>query len=453
MKQFISGFLFLFSLLPVINAQPVSLSITNNNLALVREVRTLALKDGINVTFIGNLPDLLDPSSVNVSFDNKSVKIIEQNYNFDLPNPQKLLNEAIGKEIRLIHPEFGNIQGKLLSADQKTLALETIENEIKILSDYSGGQIILDNTFLAEHRSIKGPSLKWSLDADSKSTVKADLFYLTGGLNWRAEYTAILNDDENKMTLTSWVNINNNSGITYDQVKLLLLAGDIHRANIPRPEQSGRILMDMAMEKQTGAAFEAEDVFEYHAYQMERKVTLENMVEKQISFFPPLNIKITKSFNYNYQEDAENISVIITAKNTDANGLGVPLPMGRVRIYKQMGDQRLILGEDNLGHIPVDEDMKIKVGKAFDIKAERTVVEHTREGKNSEKNKIAIEFRNRKSEDVEILVTEPIPRNRDSRIVSSNYKVYRKVADQIEFRIPVQAEKSVSLNYEILYTW
>jgi hypothetical protein len=186
---------------------------------------------------------------------------------------------------------------------------------------------------------------------------------------------------------------------------------------------------------------------------MQRKVTLANMVEKQISFFPPLNIKISKSFNYNYQKDAENIAVIVTAKNTDKNGLGFPLPMGRVRIYKESSAQRLILGEDNIGHIPVDEDMEIKVGNAFDIKAERTIVERTREGKNSEKNQIEIEFRNRKSEDIEILVTEPIPRHRDSRIISSNYKVYRKLADQIEFMIPVQAGESTSLNYEILYTW
>lgn len=453
MKPIKTVFLCVFAVFHFLHAQPVSLSVTNNNLALVQEVRSLSLNGGINNITISDLPDLIDPSSVYVSFDSETAKIFEQSYNFDLPNPQKILNYSIGKEIRLVHPDFGNLQGKLLSADQKTLVVETAENEIRIISDYSGGQIILDNTSLPEKNSITRPSLEWLIDADTKSTVEAKLSYLTGGLTWQAEYSAILDDNENEMTLTSWVVVNNNSGLSFNQVNLLLLAGDIHRVAKPRRGPVNRGLMDLAMEKQTGATFEAEDVFEYHSYQLGRKITLKNMREKQISLFPLLNTKISKSFNYNYQKDPKNISVVVSAKNTNDNGLGFPLPMGRVRIYKEKGDQRLILGEDNIGHIPPNENIDIEVGKAFDIKAERTVTERTREGKNSEKNKIAIEFRNRKKDDIEILITEPIPQHRDSRIVSSNYKVFRKIADRVEFMIPVKAGQSAILNYEILYTW
>ena len=133
--------------------------------------------------------------------------------------------------------------------------------------------------------------------------------------------------------------------------------------------------------------------------------------------------------------------------------MGNPLPSGTVKIYGIDNDQLVILGENRISHTPVEEEVKLEIGKAFDIKAERKVLDRKKEGKNSEKMKIEVEFRNWKSEDVEILVTEPFTRRTDIRILSSNYDIHHKEAKHVEFIVPVKAKQTNRLEYEVLYTW
>jgi hypothetical protein len=156
---------------------------------------------------------------------------------------------------------------------------------------------------------------------------------------------------------------------------------------------------------------------------------------------------------YHYQKDPTGISVVLSALNSKEKGLGQPLPSGSVRILKKDYNRLIILGEDNLPQTAIGEEINLKIGQAFDIMAERTVLERKKEGKNNEKMKISITFRNRKDENIEILVTEPITRRYDYRILSSNIEVHKKEAKQIEFIVPVKAKQMNTLEYEILYSW
>jgi hypothetical protein len=164
-------------------------------------------------------------------------------------------------------------------------------------------------------------------------------------------------------------------------------------------------------------------------------------------------VQTIKSYHYNYQKHPEKVAVVVSLENTSDNNLGIPLPGGRARIYKKEDDQLLILGEDLIQDTPKGETIRLEVGKVFDIQAKRTVLEQRREGKNSEKMKIAVELRNHKDQDTEIIVTEPLLRHRNAKILNSNFKVQHQTADKIEFLIPVKSGQSESLNLELLYTW
>jgi hypothetical protein len=422
-------------------------------MALVEETRTFSVKKGLNTIKVEKLPKQLDVSSVNVEFSDNSVQLLEQNYVYQLLNAQTLLTKSVNKNIRIIHPDMGTIQGILLSVDSRSLLIETPENELRIISDYTGGQVVIEKTAAEAHNLITQPTLFWTLDAKSATNTETNLAYITSGLDWQAEYTAILDKDDKNMLLSAWVVLTNNCGKSFEAANLTLIAGDLHRADKPQHQMEGRAILAAKMSTGSDSQFEERGFFEYHIYNLNRKVDLEDSQQKQIRFFPAVETKITKSFNYNYQKDQTGISVIISSENSKENGLGFPLPMGRIRTYKKDNNHLLILGEDRLIHVPKDEKIRFEIGKAFDIKAERIITNRQRDSKNSEKLQISIEFKNRKEDDIEILVTEPVSAHRDYRILNSNLDVFDKNANQVEFIVPVKANNSNTLTFEILYTW
>jgi hypothetical protein len=444
---------FIFFIIPNISAQPVSLSVTNKNIGLVEETRTLSLPAGINQIQLVDLPTLLDPTSVRVEFSDQSIRLHEQHFAYDLLDAQKILEKSVGKTVRILHPDLGTTIGTLLSIESGMLVVETVDKEWRIIPNYANGHLVIEDPPVDDNDFVTRPTLIWLLETESQSQVKARMSYLTSGVNWQAEYTAILNNKETKMSLAAWVVLTNNSGKAFQEADLTLIAGDLNMSSGSVPPPMPRRTAAYEMSKQMDAPFEEREVFEYHSYHLDRKISIDNHQNKQLPLFPELNSGISKTFGYNYQKDPNDISVLISAENTKKNGLGIPLPMGRIRVYKKEKEKLFILGENSISHIPRDEKISIEIGKAFDIKAERSLLERKRETKNTERLQIAIEFRNRKSEDIEILVTEPVSRSRDYRILANNINVHKKDAGKVEFIVPVKAKQSNTLNFEILYTW
>jgi hypothetical protein len=430
------------------------MTITQENLALIQESRPIKLNKGNNTVVIDNLPSQIDPTSVNFFFQDASTQLKEYHFAFDLENTQTMLEKGRGKSIRVLHPELGTVQGKLISAHGGMLVVQTADGELRIITNYGGTQFVIEKSDSHDELVIE-PTLFCSIASASNINEKSEITYLTSGLYWQAEYTAIIDDDEENFSFSPRAIISNYSGKAYQDCKLVLLAGDIHREQIKLGGVAGLHVQNMDVMSKTASEsdFQESTGFEYHTFNLERTITLDNQQQKTLPLYPTFKTDISKQYTYHYQKDPSAVSVVITALNSKDKGLGSPLPAGTARIQKRDGDQLLILGEDNIVHTPVGEEIKLKIGQAFDIMAERKVLDRKREGKNNEKMKIAIEFRNRKNEDITIRVTEPVTRRYDYRILSSTIEVYKKEAKQIEFMVPVKANKTNTLEYEILYTW
>ena len=448
-------FLSLFLWISVqVNAQPAFLSITNNNQALVEETRKITVNKGLNPVQVKDLPALLDPASVTVNFGGDNISLLEQTFLYDLNDTEKILAASVGRSIRLVHPETGTVQGTLLSVSGGILVLETFDKEIRMIPSYQSGQIVIEKPEAGDSYLTLTPTLSWLLQANSNLNNTTTISYLTDGLNWNAEYAAILTADESELALSARVMITNTSGKSYNNCHLQLIAGELNRPKSPdsrlRKTGYGEGAV-IAMSKET--PFEPEKAFEYYIYDMDRPANLENNQTKSLLFFPGQKTPVDKLYNYNYSKDAEGISVLIKIENSKRAGLGNPLPSGRVRIYKKQKDHLMLLGEDLIDHIPAGEEISLEVGKAFDLLAERTITDRQRDSKNSERLKIAIELRNRKNEDVRILVTEPVSPYRTYRVISSNFEIHRQDSRKVEFYVPVAAGKSETLTFEMIYNW
>jgi hypothetical protein len=435
-------------------SQDISLTVTQKDLALVKETRLFKLNKGQNLLALKELPSRIEPSSVNFFFSDQSVKLLEFYYAYDLENSQTMLNKNIGKSIRVLHSDLGTVQGKLISARGGMLVIEQVDGELRVITNYGDTHFIIEKSD-SQNSLITEPTVFCSLESRSDQEIKTDISYSSTGLNWSVEYTAIINERENKLTLSTNAVISNYSGKKYQNCELLLLAGEINRQPALRHRTAGAGYQEMddmvTMASEPG--FQESKSFEYHSYLLGRNITLENLQQKILQLYQKKETDISKVYSYHHQKNPTGISVIVTTTNSKKRGLGQPLPAGTVRILKSDNNRLIILGEDRLSHTPVEEEIKLKIGQAFDILAERKVLDRKREGKNTEKVKISIEFRNRKDEDIEILATEPITRRYEYRILSSNIEVYKKQAKQVEFIVPVKANQTNTLEFEILYTW
>ena len=442
----------LFVLIPILLAgQSVSVSVTNNNIALVKETRHIDLKKGENIIEIIDLPALLEPTSVFINVTDQNFHVLEQNFEYDLLNAGKILNKAIGTNIRLVNPDGVTLTGRLLHAGTTDIVLETANNELQVVPRRQNYQIVVEEFGKNNMGWVTKPTLKWLLDATSNEPVDTEVSYLTRGLNWHAEYIANLDENDQFADIAAWVSIENTSGKTYQNAQLKLIAGDMHlvkrRRNQPQMMANA---YDYAEKKQ----FSEKELFEYYLYTLERKTTIKNNQIKQIELFPTSKTKINKIFRYNYYKNSKNVSVLVSIINSEENGLGIPLPKGSVRIYKNDGKDQQFIGEDQIDHTARDEKIELEVGNAFDIAATRIVKEKRQLSKNSEKEKIAIEIRNHKKESISVSVVEFIlPHRRNYELLNSDFPVTRKDASQIEFVLPVPANSSKTITFEILFSW
>jgi hypothetical protein len=377
---------------------------------------------------------------------------LEQNFEYDLLDSYKILKKSLGKNIIISHPEGGTVAGELLFADGTSAILKTTQGELRIVPRNNEQQIILEEYDADKSGLIMKPTLVWQLQSDKTKKTKTEISYLTRGLNWDAQYVAVLNKDDSKLDLSSWISLDNNSGKTFENTRLKLMAGDLNLVTQFDGRRGGRVEYE-AMAKYADTQFSEKEFFEYHLYTLGRTTTIKNNQTKQVQLFNPTTANCEKIYNYNYQKDAKKVRILVHFKNEKSNGLGMPLPKGKVRIFKKDADDMEFIGEDLIDHTPKNEELKLETGKAFDIRAERSVVEKNRLNKNSEKQKIEIVIRNHKDEDVNILVTEPISGYLNWEIMKSSHKVKSKDASKAEFIVPVEKNGESTFTYEVMFNW
>lgn len=447
MKAF--KYLFLVILLPLASlANDISVTVYNSNLGVISEKRLLQFDEGTGTMAFRDVPAYIDANSVGFTVGgNHNITILEQNYAFDLVSPDKMYQKYVDKEIEVVDKEGKLYSGTLLAYSGGAVTIQEKSGKIKIVQL---SHVVEINFPTLPDGLITRPTLFWKYNSDFSGEAECEVGYQTSGMNWSAEYVGLLDSKETQLDLSGWAAINNTSGKTYADAKLKLIAGDIHRAQQPRTRTSDYAAKSFEMAE--SSAFQEKAFFEYHMYTLPRKATVADKEIKQISLFEPATAKVNKIFRYQPDMNAEAVQVAIRFTNSQATGLGMPLPAGRVRIFKADDDgARILLGEDWIKHTPKDEELTIAVGNAFDIAAEERTMNQTRVSQKVEDRDMEIELRNRKDTSITVEVSKNLYGFWE--ILSSNFEYKKKDANTVEFKIPVGANQTVILKYKVRYTY
>ncbi|MBN2102988.1 DUF4139 domain-containing protein [bacterium] len=430
-------------------SQNVSITVYNQNQALVKDVRSLELSKGISEVSFTDVASQIDPTSVHFKSltATDKVQILEQNYEYDLVSGSKILSKYTDQDIRLVTEKGDLFQGMLLSASQEI-----------VIQDDSGGIKILKHDQIQHfdlprlpRGLITRPTLVWQVRNHGPEEQKTEISYLTRGMNWHAEYVALLNEGNSRLDLSGWVSIDNRSGATYENAKLKLVAGDVNVIRQRRLKSDERLQILGAAEGEDHQ-FEEKSFFEYHLYTLQRKSTLKDNQTKQISLFPPTATKTEKVYIYDGSRYGEKVRVHLEFKNSKADGLGIPLPKGVVRVYQADTDGALeFIGEDRIDHTPEDETVRLFIGNAFDIIGERIVKESRKISQRSRQESVEIVIKNHKKESVSITVVERF--GTDWQITGASKKHQKKDAETAEFDVPVSAGGETMLTYTVLLNW
>lgn len=429
--------------------ESVAVTVYNNNLGVVKDVRRIDIKSGMNEIKLRDVPSAIDATTVKISTPRHpdAVEVIEQNYEYDLISQHKLLQKYIDKTITATDDKGVAITGTLLASDGATLTLAT-NNGITMLPNLSRYSI---NVPTLPAGLITKPTLVWSLDAEQAlPNEPLEVLYQTGGMSWHAEYIAALSDDDASLDMNGWVSLENRSGASYENAKLKLVAGSLHRVQNDQQMYSEMDGMAVgAARKSRPPQFEERGMFEYHLYDLQRPATLMNNEIKQVSLLEANGVKATKKYGYRGGRNAE---VTVEFENTEKNKMGMPLPEGIVRVMKRDKDGSFeFVGEDRIRHTPRDETITLKVGDAFDILGEKTVSESRNLGPRSNQQTVEIVLKNRKDTDVTIEVMESLGGNWE--ILRSSHEYKKKDAYNIVMTVKVKARSEQKVTYTVLHTY
>jgi hypothetical protein len=433
----------------------MSVTIYNGNLGLVRDVRDLQLSVGVHeVRFMG-VASQIDPTSMHLKSltEPTAVRILEQNYEYDLLNPQKLLDKYVGKTVKLMTGDGGTIDAVLLSNNNGPIY--RINGQIHVGHP---GRVILPE--LPEDL-IPNPTLVWLVRGDSARPQRVEASYLTSGITWKADYVLVLNERDTGGDLTGWVTIDNKSGAAYTDAALKLVAGDVHRV---LPKQELRAVMESAVRAAAPRPqFQEESFFEYHLYSLQGRTTIKQNQTKQISLLDAPDIAIKKELRFYgasqyYRSQMgtpisnQKVGVFLEIENTERHRLGIPLPKGTVRVYKAAADKSLqFVGEDTIDHTPKDEKLKIKMGEAFDVVGERTQRDWKKIASHVYETEWDVEVRNHKKEDTEVTIIEPVPG--DWEVVKSSHPYTKVEAHTLQYAVKVPKDGKVTVNYRVRMRW
>ena len=428
----------------LVHAQP-QLTVYNHGEALVKEQFSRQVPAGVSEIEIENVAETLNPSSVKLS-SKQELQVLEQNYRYDLVDQNKLLKKYLGAEVTVMLQNDNKLSGELLSYDNNTLVLRGRSGTDIIQRGYVG---TIKCPTPSERLYVR-PTLAWRVAAPKAGTYKLDLSYLTGGVSWRAEYVAVINQDDTEMDLSSWINLNNRSGKDYLQAKLKLVAGDLHRA---QPVNVLAVEQDFMYKTMRSAPVETREFFDYHLYDISFPVTVSNQEEKQIQWLNPTLVKSQKRYVYEGTGNQfSNIPIKIMFTNDKKSGTGMALPGGVVRLFKKDTDGALeLIGEDNIKHTSKDDLVTLEVGEAFDVKGMREVLDRRNRPDKFSEEDIRITLANRKDEAIEIDVIQHVG-YRNWKIQDSSQKFTKLDASRIKFTIPVPANSETSLTYTTHYS-
>lgn len=436
--------------------QSVAVTIYNDNLALIKDARRVRLARDMNQLTWRDVSAQMRPETAqlrNVT-NPAGFRLQEQTFDFDLLTPENLLEQYVGQQVSVIrtHPTTGvdTRETATVLSTQGGVVLQfadRIETGVPGRLAFAGVPDTLRDT----------PSLVISLVNSTAGSQNLELSYLTGGLSWRADYVAELNERDDQLDLNGWVTLTNQSGAAYPNARLQLVAGDVNRVHDAQP-------MRATMAKVADAAeMQQESLFEYHLYTLQRPTTLAQNQTKQVALMTASRVPVKKEFllqgaNYYYSgqhgELGQKIKVgVFIEFDNKGEGLGIPLPRGVIRLYKQdsQGNAQFV-GEDRVDHTPKNETVRLKLGDAFDVTADRKQTDFKKLAGTSRYNAVfesayEIVLKNAKPEAVTVKVREPMPG--DWEMVSESQPHTKAASGMAEWTVSVPAGGQATLGYRV----
>ena len=443
--------------------------------AIIRDKKSFEFKEGENNVNISDIPAFIDPTTVIFKplSNPQTIQVLDQSYRFDLASNAKLLSKYLGQEITVdqnIGAQIKTFQGTLLSCSgglllqDKSGNLTSINNYANI--SYSGS---------TNNLALK-PQLSWKINVTKSGNQTVEISYQTSGITWWADYNAtyeeVKNSAQGLLSLNAWVSIVNKTGVSYEDAKLKLIAGYVNKVRTSAAPRAMLMAMDGAS-KMVNNEFEEKGLFEFHLYTLNNPTTIYNDSIKQIALFKEAHkIPVKKQYiyqgnttiyygylntapDYGKQENTK-IDVYLKFKNSKKSGLGMPLPAGKIRVSKidELDKSWEFIGEDIIEHIPTEEDVTIKLGSAFDIIGSRKQINFSIDEKRrliSETFEVII--KNRKEEDIDVIVKENLYRWTNWQILQSSQN-YQKIDSQsIQFPVMIKKGEEAKLQYTVQYSW
>jgi len=427
----------------------VSVTVYNADLGLVRDVRRMTVPEAGGWVSFREVPSGIDATSVHLkATDGRELQVLEQNYAYDLVSPEKILERYLESPVKVVLKDGRLYEGTLLSTREGQLVLGGAGGAVTILSRDKVTDVQCPGL---PEGLITRPTLSWLLRG-AGGPRQLEVSYLTSGMTWHAEYVAVVAEAATSMDLSGWVSLENRSGATYPEAQLQLVAGEVHRVTPPRAPREMMMRAgsaDMAEAK----AFEEESFYEYHLYTLQRPTTLSDNQTKQLALFDPATCPVKRIYESHPQQDGKSVRVMLESVNSEANGLGMPLPQGKVRVYQRdKRGQLQFVGEDKIDHTPRDEKIRVYTGKAFDLVVERTELDTRQIGPRSREVDVKIEVRNRKEKEaVTVIVQEDFYGDWTIRQASLPYE--KKTSTRVEFAVPAAAGAVETVTYTVRYSW
>jgi hypothetical protein len=496
----------------------------NNELGFIQEKRSINnLSLGLNLVRFENIAPSIEPTSAYLNFSDNyknCCTVEEQIFEYDIFNLQAILQKLVGKEISVYignsletesdqdnkssnnnnnnyaslslafsensfdnntSPLLSPITGKLLAFEQNNIIiLDTKEEQIKIIPAETIKLISSPSSILSEF--VIRPSLVWkiqydnevntSMSAASHNNIEAVLSYLTRGINWNADYIAVLDKNDSNLSIQGWITLDNQAGTDFRNFTLKLIAGDVNLESVelyPSQNRYDEESAGMALPTPSGAEEEQPAVserqfFDYHLYSVNGTIDkINDKQTKQLKLFESENIGIDKTYMYDISadilgvEDTIPVSISLSFNNTkenDNHGFGIPLPDGIMRIYKQSDDQKemnenlIFIGEDSINHTPINENITLNVGDAFDIVGQTSLVSESNPSDEINMKTYNVTLNNRSNQSATVLVNVGELHD-DWTILDNTVPFVRKDASTVEFSIPIQANSQTSIVYSI----
>jgi hypothetical protein len=442
----------------------LAVTVYNSDVALVRDVRELRLPRGVaNLRFM-DIAATVNPATVHFRSLTQpaALDVLEQNYEYDLLEPDKLLRKYVGRDVTLVRmtqrdgttrPE--EVTARLLSYN--TAPVWRIGNEIVtgLHADHIRFPELPENLYAR-------PTLIWTLENGGGNRHRVEAAYLAGKLSWNADYVLNVARDDKAADLDGWVTLTNGSGTAFRNARLQLVAGDLNRV---RQVIAGRMALDELRAERSAAAPMAQEAFsEYHLYTLGRKTTINNNETKQVSLlggtgFPVRKRYVVEGRDFYYHNTyhpgspiKDVVQVYYQFKNEEKTGLGMPMPAGTVRVYQadSKGGVQFV-GEDRINHTPKDETLNLKIGNAFDVVAERNQVDFLKVGGSTYEVGFEITVRNHKATPIDVEVNEPV--GGSWRMLRSSHEWTKTAAWAAKFTVPVAANGSAVLKYRVRVTY